>query len=410
MKYNRFYGTFLVLISMFMIKQNSFAMDNSDVFNTKITLNQKEFLEVVPIKTRGNKILLRASINNKPFQFILDTGSPTVITKQVATELGLNVVGKNIGKDANGTSVEMALAIADNISFGKVSFNNVPVFIFDGSQLPLSSCYLDGGVIGSEILPLAKWQIDFKHKQLIITNDLDKLKHVKKASRATLKSFGYPHAPILAHKLNGEFSDHAMFDTGNSELIQLNKLAYDELIKRGLLDGKITTAFGSFGESAGGGGKNSPYSQFRLEELAIGNLKLDAIDVWTRPIVPTLIGAKILESHIVTLDYAGKQIYFQPFTESELSDDSFGFRSNFEDGKLRISFLTHDSPLAKAGVKVGDQILTINGDNLANISEKTLCSTIEKISAAVRAEKIDLSVLHKDKASHFSLTKQATSL
>ncbi|MCW9000790.1 MAG: aspartyl protease family protein, partial [Kangiellaceae bacterium] len=395
MRFHKLRIVVIILTSILLSVKTSFALNNLEVFKTKSTVDGTQYSQVIPIELRGNKIFLHASINNKSFEFIFDTGSPTVITKRVANELGLKIAGKNVGKDANGNAVEMDLAIVEKLSLGEVNFRNVPVFIFDYTGLPMASCYFDGGVIGSEILPLAKWQIDFDRKQLVITDELNSLKHLKGAKTAELKSFGYPHAPILVHKLNGEFTDHAMFDTGNSELIQLNKLAYEELKKRGLLKKDANQAFGSFGESAGGLGQMTNYSQFELDELTIGSLGLNNVDVWTRPIVPTLIGAKILESHIVTLDFSGSQIFFYPFTKPNLKERTFGFRSYFEDGVFRIGFLSQNSQLAKAGVKVGDQVLRINNHKLGDVSQDKLCSVIESINAATQADNINMTVLHK---------------
>ena len=91
-------------------------------------------------------------MNGKAYRFILDTGSPTILTKAVADELGLVIEAENTGKDAHGNPVRMGLAILEQLRIGEVTFRNIPVFIYDATQQAMARCVLDGGVIGSDIV------------------------------------------------------------------------------------------------------------------------------------------------------------------------------------------------------------------------------------------------------------------
>jgi len=136
----------------------------SEVFNTKPYIKNKEFKSVIPIDIWSNKVFLNAKVNGKQFRFILDTGSPTLLAKKVAKDLDLEIKGENTGKDANGNLVKMELSIIEQLKIGDVKFRNIPVFIFDPSNLKLGDSIFDGGIIGSEIMPLSNWQINFEKK------------------------------------------------------------------------------------------------------------------------------------------------------------------------------------------------------------------------------------------------------
>ena len=62
------------------------------------------------IEIWNNKIFLTAKVNGKPFRFILDTGSPTILTTKVANELGLEILSENTSQDANGNLVKTNLS------------------------------------------------------------------------------------------------------------------------------------------------------------------------------------------------------------------------------------------------------------------------------------------------------------
>ena len=53
----------------------------------KINLNKKEYFTVISYKEIKGKIIVQCSINDKPYNFIVDTGAPVTITQELYDEL-----------------------------------------------------------------------------------------------------------------------------------------------------------------------------------------------------------------------------------------------------------------------------------------------------------------------------------
>ncbi len=363
-----------------------------EVLKTQPYIENKDFSSVIPIDTSGNKIFLNAEVNGKPYRFIFDTGSPTILSRKVVDELGLVIRGENTGKDANGNLVKMDLSVLDRLKIGDVVFRDIPVFVFDYSHLAVGNCIIDGGVIGSEILPLTIWQINFARKELVITNDTRKLEHIDNAQSSKLKVTDYPFTPVLEHAINGQFTDHAIFDTGCTELLHLNHLAFEDLKKRQIVDSVTAKAFGTFGESAGGRGKDATFHLVPLQQLAVGEVRFANIEVWTRNEVPSLIGARIFESHIVTLDYANKIVYFQKYQEPKTETASFGFRPYLKNQSLYVGFLRDPSPATEVGIRLHDQILTINDRDLRHLEASEQYEVLKWFSTVEGMRKIEVTL------------------
>lgn len=353
-------------------------------------VENQDFLSTVPIETMGNKVFFMARINGKPYRFILDTGSPTMLTKKAADDLGLKISGQNTGIDANGKLVTMDLATLDRLTIGDVHFRNIPVFILDSSDLTIGNCFLDGGTIGAEILPLSNWQINFQSKALILTNDNRQLDYINGAKKAKLEVSGYPFYPILTYQINDTFKDNALFDTGNTELFHLNEQAFEALKTQNIVNSEIHKAWGVFGESAGGRGEDQIFHLVPIRKFSIGEVGFTDIRVWTRASAPSLIGSRILESQVVTLDYTNETIYFYQYKEPVSRATSFGFRPYFKEQSVYVGFLVERSPATEAGLRLHDQILEINQVNISHIENATQCDTFKWLSTLNNMDEIDI--------------------
>ncbi len=383
--------TFITVPILLSFSNITIATSLQDFIKTKPYLESKDFNITIPIEVWETKVYLFAKVNGKSYRFILDTGSPTILTKKVAEALNLEIKGENTGKDANGNLVKMDLSVLDSLKIGELTIRNIPVFIFDPTNLPLGDCILDGGVIGSEILPLATWQVNTQELQMSITDDASQLKYLADAKKAKLKIFGYPFTPIVAHSLNDEFTDNAMFDTGSTELLHLNKLAYEELKRRKLVSSVDSAAIGTFGESAGGRGPDTKFNLVPINKLSIGSVEFKDIKVWTRHEPPSLIGARIFESHIVTFDYPSHTVYFYQ-TQSQVPVKSFGFKPYLKNGAYHIGFLDQSSKLAKEGVNLHDQIVRVNDLELSNIDNDEQCEIHKLLATHLNSEELKITI------------------
>ncbi|MGB3544186.1 aspartyl protease family protein [Rubrivirga sp.] len=360
------------------------------MFDTVTYVEGRDFLSEVPVDVRRGKVYLEAEAGGLPYSFVLDTGSPTILTRKVADALRLEIRGQSTGVDANGTPVTMDLAVLDRIKIGDVVFRDVPVFVFDDVIPGAAGCLFDGGVIGSELMPLANWQIDLNRERIVLASDTGDLDHVEGAARADLIVSGYPFMPVVPHRINGSFADNALFDTGNTEVLHLNARAFEELRRQGLVDSVSATASGVFGGSAGEKAEDREFYRVPLDRLSIGELELVDLEVWTRADIPSLIGARVLRSHVVTLDYSGGNVYFSPYAAVEAREPTFGFRPSIDGEVVRVGFLRAGSSAEEAGLQLHDQIVRIDGADLSNVSADELCGVFDYLLSVNDRDRVSI--------------------
>ena len=326
----------------------------------------------VPITLRASKLFVDASINGQSRAFIFDTGSPTILTREFADALGLETIGRNTGVDANGTPITMDVAIARSITIGDVEFRDVPVLIHDFGDLSFGSCLLDGGVIGSEILPGSAWRIDLAARRLSIATDAAALGGAAPAVRARLHDFGYPHAPIVDYAL-GDVRDKALFDTGNSNELVLFRRVFDSPgVQRELVPGSRRAGRGSEGESAGGRGADGELFAFEVGELELDGRPIGPLAGTTRSVPPSLVGAGILDTYVATLDFPGGAFLLEARRDPAPRRGRAGYGIALAGDHAEVVQLFENSAAAAAGLRLGDRVVAI-GERSLETAEADRC-------------------------------------
>lgn len=355
------------------------------------TLASQPFLETLPITIENNKIYLNAAVNGKTFRFIFDSGSPTVLTKAVADQLGLDSFGSNTGSDANGQRVTMEQVQINTLALGRVEFKDFTALVFDPTGLDVASCMLEGGVIGSDLFPLAVWQLNAENKTLSLASSTDDLKHIKPAKRVPLLQFGYPYAPIFDYEVGKKYRDKLMLDTGAPVEFTLAEPVFEALLRESQADGSVVGT-GYDGESAASVTEPREMARFHVESIKMGELRLKDVEGPVRSKAPTLMGARILESHVVTLDYINNSAYFLPIkARKPTKEASVQFR--MVAGRVQVSYLADDSRSKQKGVELGHTVLAINGVDVSNIDDSTRCEKVRWLLALKATPRIEYTLL-----------------
>ena len=324
------------------------------------------------LREEKGKLFLDASINGVSREFIFDTGSPTLLSKELAEELGLEIVGEITGTDAHGAEVVSRVAVVDTISIADVTFHKVPVLVFDFSTLSLAPCLIDGGVLGSEILPGSAWRMDLEAGTLRIGNSAKSVGVGKDALSGKLYDFGYPHAPVTDYKV-GKLKDKAMFDTGSAASVALYEaLLEDKSVMSNLK--VLEKGFGSPGESAGGKANNERLNRFSLEGLTIGKTALEEQLSISRTKAPTLLGVGLLNAFHITLDYDKKKFLLEPRANPEAEKPRNDFYLAFKNGVVYVAQLFDETLAHKAGIEVGDEVLAVDEKNTTFATDEEKCA------------------------------------
>lgn len=334
----------------------------------------------LPLETVGNMLFVEVELGGAPRRFLFDTGSPSMMSAQLATTLELEVVDRRQGRDSHGAVVDTDVVQAD-LALGGTVVHKVPFFV---AEFPKPAQCLFDGVLGSEVLPLCAWQIDLPDGVLRCSSDLASLDHVDETKRLPLHDFGYPHAPILDIRFAREATSKALFDTGSPEYLAISPPDLGGARRNDAVGASIA-GHGSLGASLGGRAPQKDQFRVQLRSLAIGDVQLGRVDAVVRESPPSLIGASMLEHFVVTLDPRTRAAWFDRYRDGPYARASYGFGLAFEDG-VSVSLVWDESPAAAAGLQVGQQLSSINGQPAT-----TSCAGIRSAMRAMSTgDRIDL--------------------
>tara|TARA_R110002051_G_scaffold32382_2_gene72989 strand:+ start:65721 stop:66935 length:1215 start_codon:yes stop_codon:yes gene_type:complete len=328
----------------------------------------------VPLEPRGNILFVQASANGETSEFILDTGSPTVLSREFAESLGLEVVAQNTGRDANGTEITMDFAILDTLTLGTAVFHDVPVLIHDFSGLDMGACLVSAGILGSELFPGSAWRVDTEARQLTFAASLDEMAPINPVVTTHLYDFGYPHAPIIDYSV-GDVSDKALFDTGNSAWVTLfSEVAETASVQQEIPRDTIVNGTGFEGESAGGRGEAGALTWFTLQNFRLGHDSLGAVRATSRAVPPTLVGYGVLSSYVATMDYPGEQFLLEVRNVPASAREEPGYSLALIGDQVEVVQLFDGSAPANAGLRLGDQVTALSGQSMIVTEENPKCS------------------------------------
>jgi predicted aspartyl protease len=111
-------------------------------------------------------ILFQAKINGQgPFELILDTGSPNLITAGLARRLGLPLVRNSKKLSTSGGTVDLGTTQIQSLAVGGLTLRDQPFLVVDSpwdANDPLV------GVVGYEFLRRLAVRVDYEHKLLTV--------------------------------------------------------------------------------------------------------------------------------------------------------------------------------------------------------------------------------------------------
>lgn len=349
----------------------------SEILTDPIANEREVSVTHVPVEIRNGKLHIEATMDGQTRKFLFDTGSPTVLAKHFADTLDLEVIGQNTGVDSHGNQVAMDFVIVDRLTLGDITFRKVPVLVHDFSDNDMGRCVIGNGLIGSEIFSGNAWRIDTQAKRLSIAGSASELPAPSgETLRTTLYDTGYPHAPIVGYAV-GDLADKALFDTGNSANISFfENAASHPSVQGAIVPGTRVQGEGYEGESAGGVSESGPLKRFKIANVSFPSGTLDATQSIVRAMPPTLLGAGLLQSYIVTLDYPGRQMVLEKRTEPDAVRPAAGYGIAMIGGRTIVARLFAGSAAERAGLKLGDHVIEAQGRPLTQIEGSGYCDTV----------------------------------
>lgn len=268
----------------------------------------------------------------------------------------------------------MNLAKLSNIKIAGIDFNNTATVITDlKKQFP---CLEIDGLIGSNIMKHAVWQIDNESKKIIITNTVHKIDttNYNQIINFTTNKQGNPYVNISL----GNQIIETLVDLGNNANINIEN-KYRRNIEKSNIKNEISfngnSAVGIFKEKAD---KFSVVTHTKIKKLQMDGLEFNnKIITFTKG--DSKIGTSFFKNYNYIIDYNSKKLYLQKLP-GEKNDQyiSYGFGRVYEDNKVIISELLQNSEASKK-LKLGDQIITFNGKDWSNLTQNEWCNIYKNL-------------------------------
>lgn len=326
------------------------------------SLISKDFVQKLKFRQDGVNIYINAKVNgdNIDREYILDTGSPTLFFTEAEDTLNLQLkrlynFGKNNQAKYGFTTAKIGTIEYENLSYMFLKPD------WDFKQF---------GMLGCNTMQNTIWSFNFKDSIITISDDIKNFKNLNDYYKIPFKPRLTQETPYIEAIINKKDTVLLMVDSGDKTFIK----GYDWDKNKFELDSSkikiVKVNLNLFGNNLK---KDSIIIKkyMRLNSLNIGDYELNNIVVSGGVYQ---LGLGFMKNFDITIDWISHYFYFK---ENGINDfpkniNSYGFRvRNYKD-KLRIFMIFNDSKASKLGIKLGDEILSINGIDAKNIDKNIL--------------------------------------
>lgn len=334
-------------------------------------IQRSEPLARVSVEISSNIIFVPVTINGQgPYWFELDSGFQNcAIERALAKSLDLKV-GANQLIDAPGGKLERATITGVTLRIANTEIPNPRVSSLDVKQFEPFFGHLVAGILGYDLFHAFVVEIDYEHKMLALYDPASFKYGGSGKGVAIDTALRQPYVIATAIAENGTRAQGRFeLDTGSLDPVNLN-LPFAKKHAIGEASGRSRAIHG---RSVGG---ETTGLLIRLRSVQMGALRIvspyssivdEAVDRAGQ------ISSEVLRRFTITFDYSRKRVYLQKnaFFSLPFEVDMAGWFviAAGESLKGRKVFLVmNESPAAEAGVKEGDEILSVDDHAVSALS------------------------------------------
>lgn len=343
----------------------------------------------VQFELYGELIFVPIRINGAgPFRCIFDTGcNATQINERRARELNVKLLG------GTRNSIEIAGAKVENFRIAEYPFEELEMH---------AGCRIDG-IVGSDFFGRFVVEIDYSEHRLNLydPNTYHYTGTEQPIPMRVSRGFVFVRCGLQAgpEPAEGEFQ----LDSGGGGALDLNAPFCNA--NHLLEDVGKTITVRTFG---GDGTKEEAIGRlrsFRIGRFTLANpvvfLPEKAKGESRRSDFAGAVGGRILRRFKLTIDYAHERIFLEPNAnlqepfETDMS--GLGLQVGGPDLSIvRVSEVRESSPAAEAGLRKGDELISIDGSPAASLGKAEICRRFEReadFSLDVRRNKQQMKIV-----------------
>lgn len=379
---------------------STFQRMKSNKILASANLNSSSFYTFLPFEYISSLPVFEVSIQGENYRFIFDTGGYTVFSDELTSKLsGVRKASHIDVKDGNSTVSRIDTYVLNELEIGGVSFSEVGFANIGFTESEWFKCLGLDGTIGPNIMKEAFWQFDSKSQRIILTDNKNELEIVRIGLKIPIYTDNV-FKPSIDLQI-GNDTKRVGFDTGFNSFLKL----IDKPESQALESYPSVVRLGNRSNA----GNSVIYANTRM--IKIDSIKLNGLvfkDVITSVgdrFSSDLLGSQLFDYYRIMIDLSGGAMYLEEIEEYTLmqnSIESFGFGLDFRDGKVVIDYVYEPSTANNMGVKPGQVVLNINGQNCEYSS---YCDFIDNFKT-IDGESMEIELLKDNKPYSISLIKE----
>lgn len=367
------------------------------------TIAVTNYSDTIPFNFDYNLPLIAVEIEGETYNFLLDTGAPSVISPELFQKLQLNKLSTTKITDSNNTSNTEITTQVPKMKIGNLTYENMGVFVINLKQSYALKCFKLDGIIGANQMAKSFWKLDYENKRCIISSELPQeeiqdfevVNFIPKTGQLT---------PLVALEIENVKYKYVTFDTGYNGTISLPfQKKLDSIFQKKVVN------YGS--ESAGIYGLGTTKNIYETE---VPMTKMDALELQNHMVsfseVPSMtIGNEIFKYYTIVFDWQTKKMFFKRNNLKQKANvlHSFGFSFMKIQNTIQIVGLIKHSAAEKLGMKIGDELISINETKMHDLTDEQLCDYLffgfKKFKLG---ETIDIKIKRNNEELNFELIRE----
>lgn len=352
-------------------------------------VNTRDYFERIPYQNINGKIIIKVSIENQEYRFLLDTGAPTALSHQLSQTIKTDLLGMVPMSDQSGIIDSVTIASVPEIIIQGISFKDTPAFIENEGKGIFFECLQIDGIIGSNQLRNTIVQFNSQKSEVVFT-DQEKALGLKKKNAIDIQLSpiqSNPFLPVTYVKGMVGGNDWALIDSGDNGFLLVSQTGYNQLKEQVDVFNVLAESTGSLSMGVWGSAQKNMHELLEVPELRMGDVSFLNTQTETTYAETSRVGSELFEYAVVTIDYPGKRCWITPVNgepKIDMKETFWPVRPVLNNDNQLVVGIVWDASLAET-IKPGDVILSFDTLDYRNIPYCDILNASFKVnkSAAV---------------------------
>ena len=144
-------------------------------------------VEKLPFHYQNDLPFVEVKIKGKIYNFLFDSGAPTVISNAIFNELGLKSSFESEVGDSQKSVQKQIFTVLPELSLGNIVFKNISAVVVDLIS-PEFKCLQVDGILGSNQMALLYWKLNYLENSMLASKNLQSLINDDTFSKIPFKS------------------------------------------------------------------------------------------------------------------------------------------------------------------------------------------------------------------------------